>query len=460
MNLSQEFVELIFEQIKGLIVVDADAKIIYINKNWANELGYEPEQVIGKPIREVIPFTKMDVTVKTQKPDIGDFYYFKGRTNVCNRLPIFKDGKLVGAIAFSIFDDLTLASSFTRRLEHMKSELDYYKDEIRKLRGASYTINNIIGKSVLINELKEQIFYAAKTNSTVLIQGETGTGKELVANSIHDLSKRRLSNIVKINCSAIPTELFESEMFGYEDGSFTGAKKGGKIGKFELAKMGTLFFDEIDQMPQLMQSKLLRVIQEKEIERVGGNNLIPVDVRIIAATNNDLETLAEEGKFRMDLFYRLNVIRINIPPLRKHKEDIPLLAKSFIEKLNYDLGSNIHQISDEAMELLMEHDWPGNIRELGNAVERAMNSAKGERIEADDFYWLQSKSTKLFTKEVPQKKENICNNSLKETKCDAEKLAILEAIKKSNGNKAEAARILKISRTFLYKRMKQLDIEV
>lgn len=248
---------------------------------------------------------------------------------------------------------------------------------------ASYTLEDILGNSRAIQNLRERARVVASSSSTVLIGGESGTGKEMLARAIHSLSPRCQGPFVAINCSAIPETLLESELFGYEDGAFTGARKGGKLGKFELADKGTLFLDEIGDMPLFLQAKLLRVLQDREIDRVGGMHPIPVDVRIIAATNRDLEAMIKQGEFRQDLYYRINVIPLIIPPLRERKEDLEVLCRHFIETYNHQLGKDVRGWSPEFMEKLWDYSWPGNVRELSNVIEYAMNMTQGEVLEVE-----------------------------------------------------------------------------
>lgn len=266
----------------------------------------------------------------------------------------------------------------------LSDSLDLFNVKDNRLRKMKYTISDILGESSAIDDLKKRLFHMADSDSTVLIEAETGCGKELVAHAIHNLSKRRKNPMIEINCAAIPENLFEAELFGYEEGSFTGAKRGGKEGKLELAEKGTLFLDEVDKMPYNMQPKLLRVLQEKEFSRIGGK-MKKMDVRIIAASNRNLLSLVREGKFREDLYYRLNIIRMSIPPLRERKEDIPILVRQEINEMNRKLNKNINGISPQVMRLFNNYSWPGNVRELKNIIERAMNMCLGNRIELNDL---------------------------------------------------------------------------
>jgi len=273
------------------------------------------------------------------------------------------------------------------------------------MHDASYTVDDILGISDTISRIREQVKIIASSNSTVLIRGESGTGKEMLARAIHNQSPRRKGPFVAINCSAIPEALLESELFGYENGAFTGARKGGKLGKFELASKGTLFLDEIGDMPLFLQAKILRMLQERQIERVGGLNPIAVDVRVIAATHRDLEQMMSLGEFREDLYYRINVIPLTIAPLRERKEDINILCKHFIKVYNQQLNKNVQVVSDEFRQKLWEYSWPGNVRELQNVIEYAMNLAEGNSLHVDNLpaklrQAQESEETGLYNLEV------------------------------------------------------------
>ena len=355
---------------------------------------------------------------------------------------------------------MEIADEFIKKINKLSDELNYYKDEVRKMRRANYSIDNIKGESKAIKHLKKQIYNAAASNSTVIIQGETGTGKELVAHSIHDLSTRNMNNFIKLNCAAIPNELIESELFGYEEGSFTGAKKGGKQGIFELAHMGSLFLDEICDLPLAAQAKLLRVLQEKEVNRVGGHRSVPVDVRIITATNQDMEKMVEEKKFREDLYYRLHVIQILVPPLRERKEDIGPLCRGIIDNLNYTLNMRVKNISEQAIDMLRQHDWPGNIRELQNVIERAMNKVNyNDTLEEWHFNEFREKFlNRGLAKSGKRSGKNL--RFLENVITQTERETILRTLKLHEGNKTKTAAHLNISRPLLYQKIKRLGIKL
>lgn len=298
-----------------------------------------------------------------------------------------------------------------------------------------------------MKELFKEISIVSKSDSTILIEGESGTGKEKVAKAIHKLSKRAEFPFIAINCSAIPVDLFENELFGHEKGAYTGASNK-EIGKIELAGEGTLFLDEIGELNLVSQAKLLRVLQEKEFFRVGGSNLIPAKCRFISATNRNLEEMVEKGKFREDLFYRINVVHIRIPPLRERKEDIPLLVQHFIDKFSKIDNKEIFSIDDEAMNILLDYDWPGNVRELENAIERAVVMCQEGIIKAQHL------PPRILKKKESSKKESIETTNL----IELEKKVIKKVLEEENWNQTRAAKKLGISRKQLRTKMKNLGL--
>jgi len=332
-------------------------------------------------------------------------------------------------------------------------EVRTLRDENRELRAElsqRYEFDNIIGRSAGMREIFATIERVAPTRATVLLCGESGVGKDMIARAIHHHSPRDTKPFVKINCSALPENLMESELFGYEKGAFTGANIS-KPGKFEQADTGTVFMDEIGDVPPAIQVKLLRILQDREFERLGSNKVRHVDVRVIAATNVDLRAALEQGAFREDLYYRLNVLPLNIPPLRERKEDIPYLARHFVRKLSKDLGSRVESISDGAIERLMEYHWPGNVRELENAIERSLVLASGEVLEAAD----------IRLDLAPKSRVGFSDGFLPEgmTLDTYEQSIIREALNRANGNKSQAARLLGLTRNALRYRLSQMGIE-
>lgn len=458
MKLDTLFKNLVLDHLDNLVIADSLGRYVYVSKTWCESTGFKSEDVLGKYVPDIIPDSKINVVLKNRKAIVGEVLHFKNeKPCILAYIPIFKNGEFIAVISFGLFRTVEEAQPFKKRLELLEQETKYLKKELNKVRGTRYSIDNIIGESAPIAKLREQIYQAARTNSVVLIEGETGVGKELVAHAIHNLSLRKMNNFVKVNCAAIPTELLESELFGYEEGAFTGARKGGRIGKFEFAHNGSLFLDEVHQLPLSSQPKLLRVLQEKEIDRIGGHSSKAINVRVIAATNKSLTEMIAANKFREDLYFRLGVMQIEIPPLRKRKEDIPLLIDSLIRRLNRELGIVVQSIDPKALELLMQYDWPGNVRELQNVLERAMNIAWGETLELQHFEWFAE--SKKLRKRLTATAE-CAVNSLKFQKKAMEREAIVEALANCNGNKALAARQLNISRTMLYNLLRDLNMSI
>ncbi len=445
--------ELFLEHILGLLAIDNEGKVIYMNKQCANYIEVDIEKSLGKDILEVFPPSKMKDMLEGDRSINTDFYFYDGRMSVSTQAKIKKNGEVVGVIEYDIIQEIeSLDQLFDKYAISMRDEMKYYKEQFRKLRRTKYNIDSIIGSSKKISDLKNQIKLAAASNSTVIITGETGTGKELVAHAIHNLSNRAFGSFIKINAAGIPESLAESEFFGYEEGSFTGAKKGGKKGKFELANDGTLFIDEINQMPLSLQSKILRALQEHEIDKVGGEESVKINARIIAATNEDLSALVEQTKFREDLFYRLNVLPIVVPPLRERLEDLPELIQEKVNSLNQEMGKSVSKVAPEIYDMVANHDWPGNVRELFNIVEKAMNYVDGNTLKLEHFGFHYDKKY-----DIDLMKDG--RNIIEQAKADAERQVIEEVLKIQKGNKTKSAEYLGIARPLLYQKMKRLGIK-
>jgi DNA-binding NtrC family response regulator len=345
-------------------------------------------------------------------------------------------------------DEILMVVEKALKYRQLERENILLKQQLR----TKYRFENFIGDSNPIQEVFELIERVADTDSTVLITGESGTGKELIAKAIHYNSYRRENPMVVINCGAIPEELLESELFGHEKGAFTGAHKM-RVGRFELANGGTIFLDEIGDMSPNLQVKLLRVLQEQKFERVGGTRTLEIDVRIIAATNQDLISGVNKGKFRQDLYYRLNVIPMKVPPLRHRKGDIPLLIDFFVKKFNKQKRTRITGFSGEAIDCLLEYSWPGNVRELENLVERVVILSDGDKIELDDVpESIKGKAGKVESIEVRIPKDGIVFEEAIE---EYEKKLILQALSETNWVKTKAAKLLNINRTTLIEKMKK-----
>ncbi|SES87419.1 sigma-54 interaction domain-containing protein [Anaerobranca gottschalkii] len=444
-----------------IILIDKDTRIRLINNCFCEFLGLKREDMLGKKVYEIDENTRFPYVFEKKKPEIAWKHKFKnGKTAIVHRIPILDDyGNVIYGFGLVLFKDIKEFEEIVKKNQLLEHQLNFYKVKLKELSGSKYSWENIIGESERIIKTKLLAKKAAQSDSNVLLLGESGTGKELFAHAIHNESKRNNYPFVKINCAAIPSELLESELFGYEEGAFTGAKKGGKIGKFELANRGTIFLDEIAEMPLGMQAKLLRVLQEKEIDRIGGTTSIKVDVRIIAATNKDLKKLVEENKFREDLYYRINVMMIEIPPLRERIEDISILSKYFLNKLSDQIGKYVFRITDEALKLLKVYHWPGNVRELENVLERAINLTDSNYISIEHLpIFISKPEGKVKQKKINN--ENSFNKTLRNIIEQAEEEAIRECLKYTKGNKRLAAKILNISRSRLYEKIKKYNLEI
>ena len=432
----------------GIVVVDQDGIITLFSKAYADFLGVRVQDVLGKHVKDVIPNTRLPLVLKTGKPEESQLQLIKGDYILASRIPLMKDGKIIGAIGKVLFRNIEELNTLHRRMSQLQQEVDQYRTKSAGLNQAKYSFHHIIGESDKMQLAKTIAEKASLTDSNVLLTSESGTGKELFAHSIHQGSVRSMKPFIKINCSAIPSELLESELFGYEEGAFTGARKGGRSGKFESADGGTLFLDEIGDMPAGMQAKLLRVLQEREVERIGAQHPVKVDVRIIAATNQNLPDMVEKGLFRADLYYRLNVIAIRIPPLRERPSDIDQLVPYLLEKICSHLGKYIEDVSPKTVQLLKSYSWPGNVRQLENILECAVNLLDGTVITPRDL-------PEIVTG-TPSENEI---KSMRELLVDTEKDAIIKVLNFTNGKKAKTARLLKISRSNLYERMNRLNLE-
>lgn len=435
----------------GIVVIDKNGIITMMSEAYKRFINLKDrdKNVIGKHISEVIDNTRMHIVAKTGIAEIAKLQKQGDDYMVVSRIPIYKNGEVASVVGKIIFKNVNELEDLNKRIKQVEEELEHYKDEISKLNNAKYDLHSIIGDSKEMRSIKSLVRKVSNTNSNVLILGESGTGKELFAHAIHSESNRRKRPFIQVNCAAIPSELLESELFGYEAGAFTGAKRNGKIGKFEVANGGTIFLDEIGDMPLEMQSKLLRVLQEREIERVGSNISKKIDVRVVVATNRDLEEMVKERTFRLDLYYRINVVTLKVPPLRERKEDIRALAESFAYSLSSKYNKGVIGISKEAMQILEENDWPGNIRELENVIERAINIIEDEdTIEVKHF--PAHLVGEAHIKEI---------RPLKVLMDEAEKGIILQYLRYFKNNKTKTAKALNISRTALYEKIEKYESE-
>ena len=436
----------------GVMVTDAEGYITHFNKPYGQFLGLNPDAQIGKHCTEVVENTRMHIVAKTGKPEINKTQWIKGQNMVVQRIPIKKDGRVIAVFGQVMFKDVKDVTKLANKLDLLESKVKHYEEELINLRSTRYTFDSIVGNSRGIRELKKEALKASVNQFPILITGDSGTGKELFAQAIHHAGPRKLYPFVRINCSAIPRDLLESELFGYEKGAFTGAKSEGKPGKFEIASHGTVFLDEIGDLPLEMQPKLLRVVEEKEFERVGGTNIIRSDFRVIAATNQNLEDMLAGERFRKDLFYRLNVIALNLPPLRERQSDIIPLAQHFLKQLAGEANLPEISLDTDAAQALKKYAWPGNVRELSNVLERALSSMEDATIHLCDLPFYVSR----IKKHLPKPDHTALD--IKGVQARAEIEAIRYALRETNHNKARAAKLLGIHRTLLYKKMKKYNL--
>ena len=426
---------------EGICAVNDEGVVILWNSFMEERYGIKSDDIVGRPISDFLEDTICERVLRRRIgiSDVYSTYKKQDMYGLVHANPIFFGGEFVGVVCTEL--DVTEARNLSFELEKTNEKLKYLQDEVKNLSNGVF--EGILGKSDKIEKAKAIAKQVAKTSSSIFIWGESGTGKEVFSRAIHEQSGRK-GAFVPVNCSAIPAELFESEFFGYESGAFTGANKKGKSGIFELAKDGTVFLDEIADLPLNMQAKLLRVLQEKEVRRVGGEKTIKINPRIISATNKDLEKMVKEEKFREDLYYRLNVVEIKIPPLRERKEDIAILLHHFLDEMCRENGKPRLTLSKEAYKILENYRWKGNIRELKNTVENMVVLSDSSIIEKDDIpnYIVESAKNSNDDEDYPL-----------DLTSAIEKLEIkniTKALEMSNGNKAKAAKILNIPRTTLY----------
>jgi PAS domain S-box-containing protein len=447
-NELRQLKDLVEQLYDGILMCDKNGTIIMINQSYCDFLGTTIEDAIGKHVTEVIENTRMHIVLETGKAEIDQLMRIGDREIIVSRMPLREGDEIVGALGKVVFSDLRELRSIVERYNIMERKLDFYRQELKRMVGAKYSFDHIFADHPLMQEAISLAKRISKTKSSVLILGESGTGKELFAHAIHEASSRADAAFVRVNCAAIPKDLMEAELFGYEDGAFTGAKKGGKPGKIELAHGGTLFLDEIGDMPLDMQGKLLRVLQEKEVERIGATRPIPIDLRVIAATHRPLEQLIKEGKFREDLYYRLHVFTINLPPLRVQGTSIIAAANYVIEKLNKELYTNVTGLSERVQDVFLAHHWPGNLREMHNVLERAVQLAEHGPLELDHL------PPYLQDRQIVREGEALTLD-LDAELAKTERLVLEAALKRCDGNKVQAAQLLGIHRASLYRKLEK-----
>ncbi|TRM12046.1 CBS domain-containing protein [Lentibacillus cibarius] len=447
-NTSEILAEVMNSAYEGVAVVDKDGIIVQFNEAYAQFIGIDREEALGKYVQDVIENTNLHHTIKTGLPERGVIQYIQGQPMIVHRIPLWKHGKVTGAIGMLIFEGVNELYEIYNRIQkdkYVTGKKESIADNSNKHSDPSVTkLDEIIGDSDSTKITKRMARKVAKTSVTVLITGESGTGKGNYARGIHVLSAYSRGPFVHVNCGAIPANLIESELFGYEEGAFTGARKGGKRGKFELARNGTLFLDEIGELPLAMQTKLLRILEDKEFERVGGTQKYKVNTRVIAATNRNLWQMVQNGAFREDLFYRLNIIEIEIPPLRERRGDIPSLISHFIPVMCEKYQVPEKKLNSEVMSAFIQYPWKGNVRELINIIERLVVLTDGETIKLKHLPRYMQPSDKSNKQANPEQSD--------------ERALIESVLNESSGNKTEAARQLGIHRTTLYQKIKKYNI--
>lgn len=445
---------------KGAVAIDLSGRIVWISTQYEELLQAlnEPDPM-GKHVEDVIPNSLLCQVVATERPILLDIMRLGKEWVVVTRVPLFDDDNTCfGAIGFILMGNKETLKPLLTKVEHLQKELSKTKKLLASSRQSKYTFAHFVGTSKCVKDMKLQARKAAQLDSPVLILGETGTGKELLSHAIHSSSPRSQAPFISINVAAIPENLLEAEFFGTAPGAYTGADKRGRDGKLKLAEGGTLFLDEIGDMPLHVQSKLLRVLQEKEFEPVGSNTMIKTDLRIVAATSRDLPKMVQDGIFRADLYYRLNVVPLRVPPLRERLDDLELLCHTLLAKQSLAVGSESFKMSPEALEICRHYSWPGNVRELQNVLERITTIALSYLISSRDFLTTLpiDEATRLKGQDIAPPQTTV--RPLDEVIREAEKKAILDALVLADNNKQKASRLLKISRGRLYDKMNALKI--
>jgi transcriptional regulator with PAS, ATPase and Fis domain len=438
---------------EGLVICDPLGKILYFNHSYADIYNMDKERDFGRNIEEFFPNSRIRHAARTGKPEYGVINYWKGRKVVVNRIPIKEGSEIQYVISQILFRDVEDLQKMAEKLTRLKRKVESIGAELRNCFQAKYNIDDIIGESHHMRQLKKQASKYASSSLPVLILGESGTGKELFAHAIHRMSSRVDRAFLAINCASIPKELMESELFGYEAGAFTGATQKRKIGKFEIVEGGTILLDEIGDMPIEMQAKLLRVLEEKQITRLGGSRTIPVEFSLIASTNKNIEEMVKKGTFRSDLFYRINVFMLKIPPLRERREDIMTIALDIASSPLFGRHDGTIKFSREIVPILMQYDWPGNVRELKNVI----NYAKHNLLAGESVIEPRHLPSFLISK-VEEPSVKTISPSFKKGIEKKEREIIVNALKSTMGNKLAAAKLLNMPRSVLYSKLKKYDL--
>ena len=437
---------------EGAVIVDREARIVWISDKYAARLKLgSPEQALGRVIEDVIPNSLMREVVRTGEPIMVDIMQFDDESFVVMRVPIKDDrGRVIGGAGFMLFDRLKYLQPLVSKFQQLETKLADIQKSLAEERRVKYTFSSFIGSSPAAMQAKRQARRAAQVDTTVLLLGETGTGKEVLAQAIHSASPRTHGPFIGVNVAAIPEALLEAEFFGTSSAANGGARRGARDGRFVLAHGGTLFLDEVGDMPMATQAKLLRVLQEKEVEPLGSNRVAKVDVRVIAASSVDLRRMVSMGRFRSDLYYRLSVLPIELPPLRDRIGDLELLCDHILEEIAHRSGRPQREISPTALAVLSAYTWPGNIRELKNVLEQVTLNSDNPRLSAEEFT--------LVLPRVAASTRNGDRPTLRlaDIVADAERSAIRSALAAAEGKKVLAAELLGISRATLYEKLSTL----
>ena len=438
--------KLIFDSLyDGILIIDKEGIVRYINPAYTRITKVEEKNIIGRYLSEVRPGSRLTNVVKNEKMELGAHRKMGEVEYLVNMVPIYEEGKVIGGI--SLLNELVDIYKLTEKLNLSKIIIQNLKEHVKTLGNGKYSFDDIIAvdeKSVEVKDFAKRI---ALADSNVLITGESGTGKELYASAIHNLSPRKDFPFIPVNCASFEKNLIESELFGYEEGAFTGAKKNGKTGLFQLAQGGTLFLDEIGELEYGLQGKLLRVLQEKSVRKIGGSKEISIDVRLICATNKNLEKMIQDNTFRRDLYYRIAIMPLSILPLREKKNDIKSIAEKFLLDLSIKYKKEV-KLNENALKVLKEYDWPGHIRELKNIIEFTFNMVEGNEIKAEHLPIAIKKNLK----------ENDNISPLSEVVKEAEKSylkKVIEIYGDSVEGKKKAAKALEISLATLYNKLEK-----
>ncbi len=464
------FEHLLSNPYDGMTVVDKDAILRFISPVHEAFFNHRPGEATGKPVQKAIENTRLHKILKTGKPEVGHTQKMQGANRIVSRTPIFRNGHLLGAIGRVMFKGPEQLQEMSARIKSLQNEVEFYRREAEAMRRQDNGIDTMIGESRKMRDLKNDIVRIASLDVPVMLTGESGAGKELVAQALHRLSSRRVNSMVIVNAAALPATLVESELFGYSSGAFTGANQNGYSGKFEQANKGTLFLDEIGDMPMEVQAKLLRVLQDGLIEKLGSAKSVEVDFRLITATNRDLEEMVEQNSFRLDLYYRISPVVLRVPPLRERLEDIPALAEHFLGAFAARHGRAPCTLHDEALAVLQAQQWPGNVRQLKHEIERAAIFDTDGVIRNDDLSHARSgPEGSLGDLALPSgqgdpaggdaglEPSDATSMPLKDRLGRLEDQLIAETYKRLGGNKKKVAEELGISRSYLYKKLDEIN---